>query len=64
MGSFRKHVTPGGGGVNEVSHRLFLLFEALFLMLLEAKCFVKKQVKALRDTSFLISLIFQSNLGL
>jgi hypothetical protein len=55
-------VTLGGGaGFNKESQ---LLFETLFLMLLEGKLFDTKQDKASKDTYFLIHLIFQSNLGL
>jgi hypothetical protein len=43
-----------------------LLFEMLFLMLLDVKLFVTGQDKASKDTRtfFLINLIIQSNFGL
>ncbi len=48
--------------LDEMSHGLFLIFETLFLMLMEVKLFVKKSVKkpdqAYKDTFFLIHLIF------
>jgi hypothetical protein len=44
-----------------MSHRLFLPFEMLFLMLLEANKNVIDQDKASKDTFFLIHLMFQSN---
>jgi hypothetical protein len=47
-----------------VSQKLFLLFETLFLMLLEVKLFVKKPDKAFKDTFFLIHLVLQGNLFL
>ncbi len=47
-----------------MSHLLFLLFETLFLMLLEGKLFVTKQDKASIVTLFWINSIFQINLGL
>jgi hypothetical protein len=42
----------------------FLLFEMLFLMLLDVKLLVTGQDKASKDTFFLINLIIQSNFGL
>ncbi len=58
-------MTLGGeGGFDKVSHILFLLFEILFLMILEGELFVTKQHKASKDTFFLIHLVFQSNSGL
>ena len=56
-GSFKKYVTLGGGGVDEVSHRLFSFLKVLFSMLLEEKLFVTKQDTASKDTFFLINLI-------
>ncbi len=50
--------------VDEMSHSHFLLFEMLFLMLLDVKLFGTGQYKASKDTYFLITLIIQSNLGL
>jgi hypothetical protein len=47
-------VTLGGGGVKEMTHLLFLLFETLFLMHLEGKLFDTKQDNASKDTFFLI----------
>jgi len=41
-----------------------MLLKTLILILLEGKLFVTKQDKALKDTFFLIQLIFQSNLKL
>ncbi len=63
-GSFKKYVTPEGGGVDEVSHTLFIIFKILFLMFLEEKLDVTKQDTASKDTFFMINLIFQSNIGL
>ncbi len=54
----------GGGGLNEVSHRLLLVFKMLFLMLLGVKVFVIGQDYATKDTFLLVHLTFQSNLGL
>jgi hypothetical protein len=56
-------VTLIRGGQRSVTHT-FLLFEALFLMLLKGRVFVTKQDKASKDTFILIHLIFRSNLGL
>ncbi len=53
-----------GGGVEEVSRLLFLLFETLILTLLEGKLFDTKQDKASIDTFLFIHLKFHSYLGL
>jgi hypothetical protein len=47
-----------------MSHNFFLLFEMLFLRLLDVKLFDTVQDKASKDSFFLIHLKFQSNLGL
>ncbi len=52
------------GGHRRVTHTFLLLFEKLFLMLLDGKLYVTKQEKASKDPFFHIHLIFQSNLGL
>jgi hypothetical protein len=54
----------GGGGFNEMSQSLFLLFEMQFLLLWEEKNFVTGQDNPSKDTLFLIHLITQRNLGL
>ncbi len=56
-GSFKKYVTlGGGGGFDEVSHILFIIFKILFLMFLEEKLVVTKQDTASKDTFFLIKV--------
>jgi hypothetical protein len=55
--------TRRGGGFDEVSHILFIILK-MFFVLLEEKLAVTKQDTALKDTLFLIDLIFQSNIGL
>ncbi len=52
------------GGFDKMSHNFFLLFEMLFLRLLDVKLFDTVQDKASKDSFFLIHLKFQSNLGL
>jgi hypothetical protein len=43
-----------------MSHRLFLLFEMLFLMLLESNFLSQTKIrKASKNTLFLIHLVFQ-----
>ncbi len=51
-------MTLGGGGVNEMSHSLFSLFEMYFLMLRAEKLFVTGQDNASIDSFFLIQLVF------
>jgi hypothetical protein len=53
-----------GRGSTKCHKDFFLLFETLFLLLLDVKLFVKKQDKASKDTFFLIDLLFHSNLDL
>jgi hypothetical protein len=47
-----------------MSHRLYLNFETLFLVLLEVKTFVLQQDKAHKDAFFIMHLTFQGKLGL
>jgi hypothetical protein len=56
-----------GGGVGGVQRNViptfFCFLKHCFLMHLEGKLFDTKQDNALKDTLFLIHLIFQRNLG-
>jgi hypothetical protein len=64
MASFKKYVTLEGGGGKQSVTPPFLVFETLFVLLLEGNIFVTKQDKASIGTLFWIYSIFQSNIGL